>query len=350
MSKTKSKSHRLRNIIITICIILFTFIILSVISDETRNYVKVPDTVYNYNNDGYKAFYKSVMEFGYQNGWMTNDYKKYARFIPENSLMISINPSSVILNENEMDHIAKKVNDGCTFLFFLNAKDVELINKKILAAVSDPIITDGTYSVGKGKFIISKLDSEDIINNSMKSGITPAVNAILLIDDIVSQNKYEAVYFNEFYHNIKDDPFYDILGSGLVLFITQIIFAVILLMVYKGRRFGSPISEMSIVKRKENENVFALAGLYERTGSPNIIFEVNIEALFSDIQVYLGYGTNNAISRDELIKEALMNKDLCKLEIGNILKRYNEMDKKSINKRELLSLLDKIESIRKELN
>lgn len=349
MGMKKSKHPRVKSIIITVCIIVVTFIILSVISDDTRNYEKLPYTIYNASNEGTKAFYQSAMEFGNRHGWRTVDYKKYARFIPDKSLMVSISPSIELLNMNEIEHITSKINEGSTFIFIIEKSQKDSLIKYFEKASSDIQLVNGSYTIGKGKLIISEYDAQLILNKNVKVGMAPAVKSILLIDEVVTQNSYQTVYFNEFYHGVQDDPFYDVMGAGLILVITQAIIAVILLMLYKGRRFGSPIKEMSIVKRRENENVFALAGLYERTGSPDIIFEVNIEALFSDIQVFLGYGVNNMIDREDLIKEALNNQELKKLDIGHIFKRYTEMNKIHIKKHEIKKLLDNIDSIRKEL-
>jgi len=348
MDKKKNKNSRVKVIIRTVCIIVVTFIILSIISDNNRNYEKEPNTVYNYSDLGAMAFYQSVMEFGNGHGWRTQVYKKYARFLPDKVLMVCINPY-VDFNKNEQNHILRKVNDGSTVLFIVESNQKNLLKVYIEENYKDAKLVNGSYNIGQGKLIISEYDAQFLLNKNVKIGRAPAARTILLIDEVVAQNDYKIVYFNEFYHGIQDNPLYDVLGSGVVLFITQAIFAVVLLMVYKGRRFGSPVKEMSIIKRRENENVFALAGLYERTGSPDIIFEVNIEALFSDVQVFLGYGVNNLIDRDELIKEAINNSELKKLEIGYIFKRYTEMNKIHIKQHELKKLLAKIGIIRKEL-
>ncbi len=347
-------------IIASLCVVLI--IALGIISDDDKNYENTSYSSYSAKNPGAKAFYLSVQKFGEEKGlYDTKTYKKLARFIPKDSLFISLAPDLMLITkENEVNAIRNHVRNGLTYIILTDkaydANYNSIIEGMVRGEIDLPgMIDSDKYDVynfpgrNKGKIIISPLGDE-IVNGSMKSDYDVALDLIMYIAYECKASSYNTVYFNEYYLTGEYDmPGSDIYGIGLLLLIIQICITIVFWMIYKGVRFGSPEVVVQTIKRNETENIYALAGLYKRTKSPDIAFDVHMESLMTDVAVYLGYNRFDESNKEQIINEINSNTVLVKLGADKLFKLYFNSEKRRIKQKDLKNIIKKIEDIRKEL-
>lgn len=161
--------NKAKSIIIFCSLAILAIVALAIISDNTRNYEGIDYTSYSVEDYGAKAFYLSVKEYGERiKLYDTERYNKYARFLPDDSLTVLVEPNTFIIDQFELNAIRDYVRRGNT-LFFLTTKDphefTETITKDMkLTMESDSLV----YSFESGKGEIVFFDGLDVLNSLLK--------------------------------------------------------------------------------------------------------------------------------------------------------------------------------------
>ena len=322
-------------------IVVFLVIVCLLILDMFLSKKHVPTDIQSSKDEGTKAFYLSLSEYGKMKGFKTEIFSKYARFIPDGSLVICLQPTMEILEDYELKYIKEQIYKGSTYMLFADS----FLYKDFLSEFEGLKQTGenenwSIYKYNQGKILVS---DTLFTNKNIKKNKSDAVEVLLKIGEM----GYKRVYVDEFYH-YENDSTEDIFGSNVYYFIGEAILAVILLMLSLAGRFGASEKVVANDKRVENENVYALAGLYQRS-DPGVSFKIHTESILEDVERYLGYGNANRIAKQDLIKEALSNKKLCSMGLDKVLHLYLELDSVRLNRSKARKYIDLIDEIRKEL-
>lgn len=341
----KNKKPLVKKITIILMIAIPVIVLLSILSDPYDKYKGTPYAAFSAKDNGTKAFYLSVKEYGKRYGFRTSIYTKYARFLPDDSIAVSINPMSNINDDYESSAIAEWVEKGNTYVIFLSEVYYYILPDLI---DHDEIDLDSNDWIkiprGSGYIILSNMD---ITNKSLKDNTEHAAKAMVMLKEL----GYNNIVFNEYHHGVmKGSIVGDVLGKGLYYFILEIFLGIALLLISLSDRLGSPVYVPDTVKRAENENVYALAGLYEKTKSLNIALLVHIESLLSDVAKALGYSDSEPIDSNEIFMQVEKDKYLKELGVADILKEYEfSRSGKPLSRKKIKMIINKIELIRKVL-
>lgn len=340
--------QKVKRIVIFSALAIFAFIALALIADKTRNYEKINYSSYSVEDHGAKAFYLSVKEYGrFLKAYNTERYNKYARFLPDNSLTVVVEPEVALLDQFEINSIREHVKKGNSFIF-LTVMDPDTLFGDLIKDMELKMENGEKVFSFSGKGQISFFESFAVLNDPLKQDNDKGAELLVYIGEQCLKNNYDLVLINEYYHtgdpNIKG---YDVYGMGLALLMVQICITLVIWAVYKGVRLGKAEVVSQTIKRNETENIYALANLYKKTKSPRIAFEVHMEGLLLDIAKYLGYRSVDDTKRSEFYSDIRKDEKLKKLGVDKLLRLYDSNENISIGN--IKSVIDKIEMIRKEL-
>jgi len=358
-------NKKLKNIIIIILVIVGVYITLGIIANEDRNYGEYPYSAYSAKDSGTKALFLSMEKYGDEIGIDVTTNKKYARFVQDNSLVLVIEPyNGSELDQYELSAMISQISKGSTYIIIYNnvsSSDIENISQNYISNVkesakpyestyfeSSDYKVVSAYNIGEGKVFFIDSDNE-YTNTDIRKDSKDVVDFIKIIFSISSDFGYTRIVVDEHYHEIESNSLSDAVGLGVILSIVGVCIAFFIWGLHKANRFGAPVFVPETVKRLENENIFALAGLYTRTKSSNIAIEVNMEALLNEISIALGYGNLSPSNREFVISSALKDKHMIEIGAAYLIKEFINTNKKKINKKDLKKIILKIEKIRREL-
>jgi hypothetical protein len=345
-------NNRLRFVLLGVVFVVLFFVAISLISDDDRQFENLSNSAYSVKDGGAKAFYLSVKEYGRRtNLYETEIFRKYARFTPDESLSVSLLPSlNYLIDDFEIEAIREHVKKGSSFLFFIEEnefnmyKDIVEDMEESINSTEEMYYKEYVFEDGKGGRIYLFPHGDRILNGYMKKEHSYATDGLVLIGEIAKKGRYKTVAINEYYHvGVSASGGVDVYGMGVTLLMVQIAITAILWMIYKGVRFGKVEPVYSTIKRNETENVHALGNLYKRVNSPQIVFDVHMEALLGDVAHYLGYRQYNDTIRDEMLSD----KKLCELGFDKLFSLYE--NKNMLKKGDIKKYIEKIEKIRREL-
>lgn len=330
--------------ILAISSVVFVLLIIALIinSGSTKN--KYDDyTTYNTDTTGTKALYMLTEQMGFHTGRFTRP----VRFIPEGCTMVVIEPSVIMyIDDLEKKYLKEWLLRGNTLILSSSNSDlsIELING--LGAQKTNDVTDYAswmhFQVGKGSIYANDLP-DNYTNEGLKSS-NPALSFINILD--MAGNK--KVLFNEYYHGIgrEGTTIWDIIGPRGELLVLQFVLGFSVLMYIFSRRFGKPVTVFETVKRRENENVFALSNIYSKSKANVLVLETIMGNFKKELTKYLGL--IGQPGDEELIAAAKGSKFLSDMDMEGLLNRCAYFLKSGGgNMKELVYLAQKIEKIRK---
>ncbi|MCX7923306.1 MAG: DUF4350 domain-containing protein [Clostridia bacterium] len=303
---------------------------------------EVDYTTYSTKESGVKALYLLTEQMDYD----AERFEKPSRLLPDDAVMVAISPDTTIFNNKfERKYLKQWLEEGN---YMILIEDVSDITKYRLSEFSDqtPEVSDEykgiTFNVGKGGIII--LDGyEDYTNTGIGSNI-PGITFIGVLDNI----GVKRVLFNEYYHGIGNGSlsFWDILGISGELVIIQLVIALAVFMFVKSRRFGKPVTVFEIIKRKENENLYALSNIYIKAKANTLVLETYLDHFKKEIGKFLGF---SSIPEDEeIIAAANGNKFLENMALKDVLHTCRSYIRSgSKNTKQLAAIISKLEEIRK---
>ncbi len=300
-----------------------------------------PDySTYSANPEGFKALYILTGQMGYD----TSRYVRPSRFLPQNALMVVVNPfHSIINSELEQKYLDRWVKKGNVLLIIDKPSNIDDYNiLKPLRKNENSLENYSSFKKGNGRVIYCS-DLKGLTNSkldNMQSGID-FINAL-------DRQGVNDILFNEYYHGFgaRGVTISDLLGEAGFLVIIQVITGIILLLMISARRFGKPVPVMQVIKRMENENLFALSNLYIKSKSNSIVLQTNLQRMKKDISRFLG--SNTVLDDDEIVIMSNEYKFLSDMNIKELLKACNyHLDSGKIGLKRLHFLIARIEEVRK---
>ena len=346
--KVRTMNNRLRFVVLGVVFVVLFFVAISLISDDDRQFENLSNSAYSVKDGGAKAFYLSVKEYGRRtNLYETEIFRKYARFTPDESLSVSLLPSlNYLIDDFEIEAIREHVKKGSSFLFFIEEnefnmyKDIVEDMEESINSTEEMYYKEYVFEDGKGGRIYLFPHGDRILNGYMKKEHSYATDGLVLIGRL--QRQVQDCCHNEYHVGVSASGRRRCIRHGCYTFDGADCCTAILDDL-QGRGFGKVEPVYSTIKRNETENVHALGNLYKRVNSPQIVFDVHMEALLGDVAHYLGYRQYNDTIRDEMLSD----KKLCELGFDKLFSLYE--NKNMLKKGDIKKYIEKIEKIRREL-
>ena len=356
--KEKRKISDSVKVILLIAVIAFAFIIfLGVLSDEGERRETVYSS-YSANQNGTLALYYAMEEVGNRQGFTVSRHEKPARFLETPSIVLCLSVEGMYSGDYEISNMEKQIQDGSVYIFanhFWDATSWGFPDKEEFKAdfydEADFTYPWRFYKDGNDSgYLVCYLGDINWRNGSLLEDRDFGVDLMMLVAAVSEQTGIKNVVFDEYYHGLAEDYTADILSYGVYLCLIELLVAVVLLMLSRAKRFGAPRVEYSTVKRDENENVYAVASLYKRTKSYDVVFDIYMELLLADVGRVLGvtgdarfqYGTIL-----EILKDSVTEKQYPALKM--LAETYKRPKRKIKNKKDLKTKLVLIEELRRKL-
>lgn len=356
-NKTRMLSDGVKSAVLIACVAAAFVIFISVISTDRDMYESVYNSTYSANRSGTLALYYSAEEMGRKHGFSVSRHHTLARFIEERSIVTCFGAaqSRNIDTEYEKDNIRRQLQNGYVYVFLDDLpENIDFENmERFVPDFYDENEYEYDWSffrVNGSSGFIAACGEFDGQNGSVKENSEFAVDYLAFITSAAEVMNIKNVVFNEFYSGMEEDYTVNIITLGVILFIVQLCIATVVLMLSRAKRFGAPRIEYTTVKRDENENVYAVASLYKRTESYDVVFDINMELLLADAGHALGVGIKERYDYDLIIGEA-RGSDVEKLPgMRELIAAYTKPKKKVKNKKDLRRKLNTIEALRRSLS
>lgn len=298
----------------------------------------------NSDGDGTKALYLLTEQMGFN----AERYERPARFLPDDAVLILIAPDAKRLdNKNEKEYLISWIKKGNSLILIDSMKNLNKYNIESMGLKNPKNISSednsAEYDAGNGKLVFLE-DSSKYTNEGLKQNNDNALGFISELDSF----EQKRVLFNEYYHGqgAEGTQLSDLLGNTGKLIILQLVLALLIFIVLKSRRVGKPIQELRIVKRQENENLFALSALYNKAGKHSHLLNAYMEFFKKSLSKYLGF---NGIPDDTELESAVLgNRYLCDNNIPKVMKTANLFIGNEKNDlKTLMKIISALEKVRK---
>jgi len=330
-----------RMLVTVFIVVLVIFLALVVIFGDNKKESDPDYTTYSANPNGVKAIYLLSNEVGYS----VERYERPSRFLQDNAVLILVKPDMTRIDDIEVSYLEKWIKKGNLLLIYDDASkfdDYSLEGFKESKEIKNDQKDYRSFNVGKGQ-IIYDTDVQGITNNGLKK-LQHGVDFISILDE----KGINTVLFNEYYHGYgaQGVSITDLLGLSGELVILQIVLGIVVLILIFGRRFGKPAVVFEIIKRMENENLFALSNIYRKSKANTHVLQIHFDRVKKELSRFLG--SNTVISDIELIKSASKYKFLNELNIKEVIDScnyYTNLGKLSTKK--LQAIIAKLEEVRK---
>ncbi len=300
-------------------------------------------STYNSSPKGARALYLLAGQMKFD----SSRYDRPARFLADKVTMVAIKPDMDVFNDSlEKKYLKAWLDRGNTLVLLDDISGIERYPVEDLGLKFKEEFggesSSSVYSVGSGKLIF--IDEADNFTNEGLKKIDPGVEFINALD--AAGNK--TVFFNEYYHGTgsRAITIWDLMGQTGHLVFIQLLAALVILLYILSRRSGKPVVVFEVVKRQENENLFALSSMYIKARAGSLALETYLRFFKKQLSKFLGFGS---IPEDhELLQAVAQNKFLSERKLGELLnkcKAYVELESK--DNKQLLHLMGALEKIRK---
>ncbi len=306
-------------------------------------------STYNNGSKGLKALYLLTQKMGFK----VTRSRLSARFWQDGAAMVIYKPDLEWFNDEvEEESVKKWIESGNTVIFIPEEEELNEYwilkyiksNKSNSNQVHRNQVVINDYSVNSGRIIV--IDSFFDLNNEELINMDAGIAFINVLSDIQNQ----IVVFNEYYHGIQSSgpSIWMLIGIRGQLIVIQLFLFILFYFLYKSKSFGTPITVFETIKRRENENLYALSNIYLKSNANDLVLENYFIKFKKDIAKYLGISLNS--TDKELIIAASTNVILNKLNFEKLsLDCNNFISSSNKNKKQLYKLVGKIERIRKEI-
>lgn len=325
--------------------VIFVLLVIALIinSGSTKN--KYADyTTYNTDEKGIKALYLLTGQMGFDTGRFTRP----VRFIPDGCTMVVIEPEGLLyIDALEKKYLKEWVSRGNTLILSCSSSDIDAELLNVLDAEKIGEVNDYSwwnhFRAGKGNLYVNDMP-EFYSNEGLRNNKPAALSFINILDNTGSKK----VLFNEYYHGIGTEgaTIWDIIGPAGKLLVLQFILGFAVLMFVFSRRFGKPVTVFETVKRKENENIFALSNIYAKSKANVLVLETITVNFKKELTKYLGL--MGQPGNEELITASKGSKFLSDMDMEGLLNRCTFfIESGGGNMKELVYLTQQIEKIRR---
>lgn len=303
-------------------------------------------TTINTGYTGTKALYLLAEKMGYK----VERFEKPARFLPDGGVLVAIEPEAALINDAlELKYLGKWLENGNTMIIIVN-KTSSAADYDILGTTGNTDAEKGPenyviYTRGKGGIIFAD-DSNAYTNYGLRS-INSGISFIRLVDNLNSNR----LLFNEYYHGISDGRplLLDILGERGEIIVVQALILLLVFLVSRAVRFGKPVIMLENIKRKENENLYALANIYSRAKAGHIVVEAALTRFKALMGIYLGFGSR--AENNEIIFASSADKRLSGYNIKGLINGCESyIAEGGTDEKRMLGLTAAMEKIRREID
>lgn len=263
------KQRSSREVIILIVLIplflILTFAISRYKDGQGNNY-----TVAGKGESGYSIIFETLNKIGFNSSYGDKPLKEADPAF----LQVVVEASDSLRNDEE---VKEWVKAGGSLLLLTANSNYDLPYGTLKIKKNNEL---KVYGFDKGTIIIS--NARSLTNKSLSEDTSSAYS----IAELLSIMRYKNIFFNEHYiHSIarKLSLWADI-PYGIKLGLYQCLLFLILIIFYKGRRFGRTVPYHEEVERVENEYVFSAASLYKKAGCYDIIFDSYFKSLLYDMK------------------------------------------------------------------
>lgn len=331
-------------VIIAVIVVTIGFFVFDIKNEKEEN---TDFSSYNEKYIGTKALYLLADRMGFY----VSRYMRPSRFIPNNATMVALAPDEYLFNSDmEQKYLLEWIKRGNALVLIDDLDSFENDAFGLIEFVENIAPLEGygkNYigTVGKGRVIFLG-NYNDYINGGLEA-LDPGVVFI----DALNEAGHKRVLFNEYYHGLGSSKItiWDILTPAAKLLLVQLIIAALVLIFVVSRRFGKPQVVYEIVKRKENENLFALSNIYQKSKANGLVLESYLNNLKKELAVFLGFGRENYDDGEILAAAQSSNilKNINLIELFGECNNYINSGKK--DNKEFLRLFKRLEQIRKEI-
>ncbi|MFZ5988597.1 MAG: DUF4350 domain-containing protein [Bacillota bacterium] len=332
----------------TLFIAILLVIGLAVFDIKNEEEQRADFSSYNTSKEGGKVLYLLAERMGFD----ISRYKRPSRFLPDKATMVAFAPDYDAFNEAlEQKYLIKWIKRGNSLVLIDIESKIYDEDLDILKFSDGDPVSFGAYGenyifkMGEGMVIfLGKYES--YTNDGLKS-LDPGVVFI----DALNEASYKRVLFNEYYHGLGSAGanLWDILSPGGRLVLIQILLGLLIFLYVKARRFGKPSIVYEIIKRKENENLFALSNLYIKAKANGLVLEIYMDSLKNELAKFLGFGSDKWDNM-ELINAASANNVLKDMNVREVFGECDIYIKSGMKDTRRMSVLfEKLEKIRKEI-
>jgi hypothetical protein len=322
-------------------VIILTLLIVGLIAFDVKDDFEkeVSYSSYTAKDNGSKVLYLLSDKMGFS----VRRYIRSARFLPDNATMVVFAPDGERFNDAlERKYLIKWLEKGNSMVF------IESSISYLEGLVQETPEQFGEYGanllfkVGKGKIIF--LEEYEYYTNEGIRNLDPGV----LFIDALNEAAHKKVLFNEFYHGLGSESasLWDILNPVGRLILVQILLWALVLMFMKSRRFGKPAIVYQIIKRKENENLFALSNLYMKAKAGSLALETYIDGFKKEVAKFLGLDDDSDIN--EIAIAAKTDNVLKGMDLEGVMRDCSiYIEEGNNDSKKLIGLFGRLEKIRK---
>ena len=293
--------------------------------------------------DGIKALYLLTSQMGYS----VERFYRPARFLPEEGVLIAAKPRQDLINEiKEIGYLKKWVESGNTLVIIDDMANMKTYRLEEFAHQPPRNLDTGgsilVFGIKRGYIVY--LSDPDLYTNE---GLKTYEGGIGFIE-VLERTNSSRVLFGEYYHGLGKTgaTVWDLLGYMGRLAVIQALIALALFFYIRSRRFGKPVTVFETVKRKENENLYAVSNIYFKASAHPLVLDTYVKRFKRELSKFLGLA--NTDDKNEIISAASGNRYLCEMKLKELLflcDNYIQEGRKDTKK--LLYLVERIEIIRK---
>lgn len=219
-------------------------------------------------SSGFSVFYEAMNKLGLNALRQSSELKEV---IPGELQVITLSSGFDVEDKG----IVKWIESGGNLLIIVPGGDL-----KLPYGTEEKDSKVKSYLYGKGRVIIA--DGDKLTNKAVYKDTSEAYRLV----DFIEASGYKSVKFNEYYMYgrgekpslWRDTPF------GIKLVIYQCAIILILLVFYKGSRFGRPVCLYEEAERAENEYVYSAAQLYKKAGCYDMVLNTFVDSLLQHIK------------------------------------------------------------------
>ena len=343
--------HKIRpkKIIIYLAVIL-VLLFAGLVSFDVKNEIeqKTGFSSYNKNEDGSLALYLLSKEMGFD----VRRFDRPARLLPESATVVVFAPDKSVFEDSlEFKYMFDWLRRGNSMVFISHSidEDEDIYSfDEFKYESKEPFGNYGVnyiYNVGDGKIIY--LNEYEFYTNSGIKKLDPGVMFI----DALNVSSFNMVLFNEYYHGLGSSSIslLDVVNPVGRLIIIQLFICVLIYLFIKSRRFGKPAVVFKIIKRKENENLFALSNLYTKAKANNLAIEIYLKKVKEELAKFLGFSAKSWDDK-QLITAAEANSVLKGKGLRDLLGECdNYISEENKDLKQLVNLYKRLEQFRKEI-